>query len=83
MEIHRRTFFLLSVSPLVSSAARRINSARLGDVFFCRVSDSSLLPVAQSIYPQCIVSHEPRPGFRGITFCGSRSTLTVDTDRLA
>jgi hypothetical protein len=84
MQIHRRTFFFLTASPLFSAAVRgKLSYAKLGEVFFCRVSESSLIRVARSIYPQCVASHEPRPGFRGITFCGSRSTVTLTTDRVA
>jgi hypothetical protein len=60
-----------------------VDKARLGDVVFCRVSEARLIAVARSIYPHCIASHEPRPGFHGITFCGANATLTVAPDRLS
>ncbi len=55
----------------------------LGDVFFCRVSHESLLPIAQSLCPDSIASCEPRPGFHGITFCGANATLTIPADQLS
>ena len=61
---------------------RRVEGASLGEVVFCRVSEARLLAVARSIYPDCIASHEPRPDFDGITFCGAKATLTVAPDRL-
>jgi hypothetical protein len=73
----------LTAAPAFFCGARRkLACARLGDVFFCRVSDAKLLPIARSLYPQSVASHEPRPGFHGITFCGADRTLTVTPDRL-
>jgi hypothetical protein len=68
----------LTAAPALSGAVRRkLAYDGLGDVFFCRVSDAKLLPVARSIYPRCIASHEPRPGFHGITFCGANATISL------
>ena len=59
--------------PVFAGAIRR----DVGDVFFCRVSDAKLLAIARSIYPQCVASHEPRPGFSGITVCGANATISL------
>ena len=73
MRIHRRGFFLSMAAPAFAAAIGR----ELGDVFFCRVSDAKLLPIARSIYPRCVASHEPRPGFSGITVCGANATISL------
>jgi hypothetical protein len=84
MGLDRRQFLLLSSAQMFTLRLRqRVDRAWLGDVVFCRVSDPRLLSVARSIYPDCIASHEPRPGFHGITFCGAKATLTVAPDRLS
>jgi hypothetical protein len=88
MHLDRRSFLLMTAAPMLAGPVRRsLIDARffhsnLGEVFFCRVSDASLLPVARSIFPRSVASLEPRPGFQGITFCGTDATLTVTPDRL-
>lgn len=84
MDLNRRGFLLWASASLFAPHVRRtIERAGLGEVYFCRISNLDLLPFARSLFPHCITSHEPRPGFRGITFCGAKATLTVAPDRLS
>ncbi|MGA7240731.1 MAG: hypothetical protein WBY44_33915 [Bryobacteraceae bacterium] len=84
MDLNRRGFLLWASAPLLARPLRQhVERARLGEVYFCRVSDARLLPIARAVYPRCIASHEPRPGFHGITFCGAKDTVTVTPDRLS
>ena len=73
----------VSSNNVPNAAFDRALNPGLGDVFFCRVSDERLLPIAKSLCPSSIASCEPRPGFYGITFCGTNATLTIPADRLS
>ena len=84
MGINRRELFRWTAAPwLAPRLFGCVAPAGLGDVVFCRVSDARLLGVARAIFPGCIASYEPRPGFRGITICGAKATLTLSPDRLS
>jgi hypothetical protein len=94
MDLNRREVLRWAAAPLFAQPLTALSSvanpglpgvpnAGLGDVFFCRVSDESLLHIAESLCPRSIVSCEPRPGFHGITFCGSNATLTIPADQLS
>jgi hypothetical protein len=84
MDLRRRGFLAWGFAAVTGwLLRRRLEFSGIGEVAFCRVSDEKLLTVARSIYPRCIASCEPREGFRGITFCGAKATVTVALDRLS
>lgn len=73
----RRRFvqFTVATAALPKLAVARVCGLRA--VTFCRVSHPHLLPIAQSMFPGCIASYEPRSGFHGITVCGANETITL------